>query len=506
MLEGSKVISATQMRLIEEHAISKGASALHFMERAAEQIAAHVERFITQHKRQKSVTLLVGKGNNGGDAYCAGVHLLRKHYHVKAYTVASVSESSVLCQQMHDRFVQEGGVVDLFSHRKGMFSQCQGVLVDGLLGTGFRGKVQEPLLAMIAQANGSKCPIIAIDVPSGLNADTGEVETVAIKAQETLCLGAIKVGFFLNRGLDYVGKISHLDFGLPPFALDAAQAAGYLLSEEHIGDCLPPMRATRHKYQAGYVLAVAGSSGMSGAAILSCSAALRSGAGMVRLFYAPGMEMHLGAIPSEILSCRLEPTEMEKLKDEEKRAKALLIGPGLGRDKCAELLVKKVLRSTTLPCVIDADALFFLGKHPSWHPPRGAILTPHRGEAALLIPDLPVNYTHALQEYAQQHHVTVVLKGAPTWIFHPGMPPLICHQGDPGMATAGCGDVLTGLIASLLSQGLLPRDAAALGVYLHGLAGECAAASLTSYCMTASDVIAHFPDAFRHLCFTKEKG
>lgn len=497
MLEGTKVISATQMRLVEGFAISKGASAVAFMEKAAQEIASHLETFITENRRQKSVVLLVGKGNNGGDAYAAGVHLLRKQFYVKAYSLAAVSDSSSLCQQMHARFVQEGGVVEPFSYRKGMFSHCQGVLLDGLLGTGFRGRVEEPLAAMILEANGSQCPIIAIDVPSGLNADTGEVETVAIEARQTLCLGAPKVGFFLNRGLDYVGEIVYLDFGLPAFAFDSAISAGYLLCEEGMRAYLPKIRATRHKYEAGYVLGVSGSAGMSGAAILSCSAALRSGAGMVRLFYAPGMEMHLGAIPSEIISCRLEPTEMEQLKHEEKRAKALFIGPGLGRDKCAELLVKKVLKSTTLPCVIDADALFFLGKHPSWQPPRGAILTPHRGEAALLIPHLPVNYISALQEYAQKHHVTVVLKGAPTWIFHPDTFPLICHKGDPGMATAGCGDVLTGLIASLLAQGLLPRKAAALAVYLHGLAGELAAQDLTSYCMTASDLIDHFPDAFR---------
>lgn len=480
-MEGLKVISGSQSRLMEEFAILKGASSETFMENAGIAIAKHC----ADHE---IVWLLCGKGNNAGDAYAAGVQLLQKGCSVHAYRLFPLEESSALCQKMHNRFVAAGGKVDLFVPKRGCFHEKRGVILDGLLGTGFKGKVESPLYAIIEEANRSCLPIFSIDIPSGLNADTGDVETVAIHASLTLCLGIPKVGFFLKQGKDYTGTVSYLDFGLPVEAMDSIKPLACLLDEKEVSQLLPQITPTRHKYEAGYVLAVAGSSRLKGAAALSSFAALRAGAGMVRLFYPSDAFLEL---PYEVVSCPIEGGNIKPLLKETARAKALLIGPGLGTSKEVHALVKKILKNVILPCVIDADAL-----DPGVPFPKGSILTPHRGEALRLVPK------GDFQRYVDENQITLVLKGAPTWIFHPKETPLICLRGSPGMATAGSGDVLTGIIAALLSQGLKPRQAAVLGAYLHGIAGEKAAEKLTPYCMVASDLFTYLPDAF----FFCEKG
>lgn len=499
-LEGLKVISATESRLIEEYAVIKGASAQGFMEKAGFEIASYVAKFVDRKGLQRVVSLLVGKGNNGGDAYAAGLSLLKQGFLVKAYPLFPLEKSSSLNQHMHKKFLDTGGIVEPLVTKKEHLKGLDGLILDGLLGTGFCGNVEGVLALAIQEVNKSSHPVIAIDLPSGLNADTGDVQGVAILADATLCLGAPKVGFFLNRGWDHVGSIEYLDFGLSCSSIDAAQGVAYLLREEVMKLQLPKMARGRHKYEAGYVLALAGSSGMRGAALLSCFAALRSGAGIVRLFHPEGMESELSSSLYELICQPLEGSNIKPLLQEEKRAKALLMGPGMGRGKQAESKVQKICRSISLPCVIDADALFFFSKHSSWIPPMNSILTPHRGEALALIPKKTGNWYEEIQRYVEKKKTTLVLKGAPTWIFHPGCDPLVCVRGDPGMATAGSGDVLTGIIAAFLAQGLSPRVAAAMGVYMHGLAGEKAARKLTSYCMIGSDIIAHLPDVFLDFC------
>jgi NAD(P)H-hydrate epimerase len=352
----------------------------------------------------------------------------------------------------------------------------------------------------IEAANRSGLPILAVDIPSGLNGTTGEVETVAIKATETIFLGLPKSGFFLKEGWDHVGALRYASFGLGEKYIAQARAAAFLLNEEALPRCLPPLKRTRHKYQAGYVLAVAGSPRMPGAALLASYAALRSGAGMVRLLHPRGMEAELSGAPFELIRQGWNGREMRTVTCEALKAKAMLVGPGIGRTRQAKRILQRLLEKITLPMVIDADALFFLAQHPGWKLPKGSVLTPHRGEMDLLLGrDLNQEnqtYQELCQAYVEEKKVTLVLKGAPTFIYHPGADPLIITRGDPGMATAGSGDVLTGMIAAMMAQGLDARSAAALAVYLHGISGEIASDLLTSYCMIASDLIDSLPEAF----------
>lgn len=493
MISGEKVITAEEMARIEKLAYAAGASEEEFMESAGKGIAERTLSFIESNLLEKTVTLIVGKGNNGGDAFAAGKHLLAKGFSVHALHAYPLDECSTLSQKQCAQFKSAGGRVSF----KG---ELQGVILDGLTGTGFRGKAEGPLAFMIEEANRSKLPILAIDIPSGLNGSTGEVGSVAIHATQTFYLGLPKLGFFIGQGWDHIGELLAVDFGLGEKYTKEAKPSASLIDSKKTASLLPPIRRSRHKYQAGYVVAVSGSRGFSGAAFLSCSAALRAGAGIVRLFHSWNMEKEMGGAPLEIVKEELSTDGDSRILEECKRASTMLIGPGMGRTRESEKLLKRILPKLPLPSVLDADALYFIAENPRWKLPTQAILTPHRKEAERLLglSDSKDEQTfHSLcQEYVDKKNVTLLLKGGPTFIFHPQTLPLISLRGDPGMATAGTGDVLTGILAALLAQKLEPHAAAILGATLHGISGEIAAFQKTSYSLIASDLIDFLPDAF----------
>ncbi len=492
MLEGLKVITSEEMARIEKLACDEGASELAFMEKAGDGIADAVEDYLEANFLVKEVTLVVGKGNNGGDAFAAGAKLIERGIKTKAIHIFPLEVCSPLCKIMHEKFRSRGGQILHDFH----FGK-EGVILDGLVGTGFRGKAEGILAEAIEQANQSGLPNIAVDIPSGLNGTTGEVGSIAINAVLTIFLQMPKIGFFLKNGWDHVGKLKCVSFGLGKKYIEDADPVAYLFNEENVPNLFPPIKRTRHKYQAGYVLCVAGSPGMPGAAIMASFSALRAGAGIIRLFHPQGMEAQFSGAPYEMIHEGWDGKKLKRIQEEAERAKAMLIGPGIGRTKVQKKMVHHLLKKIALPMVIDADALFFLAENPSWKLPKHSVITPHRGEMNLILHKKKENgLLQMCQAYSDAKKTTIVLKGAPTIIFHPGEAPLIMTMGDPGMATAGSGDVLTGIIAGMLAQGLPPRHAAALSVYLHGKSGELAAEQLTSYCMTASDLIDFLPEAF----------
>lgn len=475
MIEGLKVVTAQEMARIEKKAIERGGKPERWMAAAGRQVADAAISYIQKHRLPKKITLLVGPGNNGGDAYAAGLYLLEEGYHVHAWTVGG--RTSPLNKKFGERFRKKGG---RFARK------LDGLIVDGLLGTGFKGKVEKEMAALIQEANGSGLPILAIDIPSGLNGTTGEGE-IAIRAEETIALGLPKMGFFLRDGWNHVGILRVVDFGLPEEAVAEAESLAYL--PRHIP--LPPLVRNRHKYQAGYVIGYGGSKALSGAAKLSAWAALKGGAGIVRLFHPE----EIGPAPDELICT---PWSEAGWQEALAKGSAVFVGPGLGRSPKTASWLKKHLPRLALPCVIDADAL-----QKGVPLPARAVLTPHRGEAMRLLglrgaPSEEQLFA-ALMKFSAQKKVVVVLKGAPTFIFRPRALPIIVPRGDPGMATAGSGDVLTGVIAALLAQGSSCGEAAVLGVALHALAGEAAARVKTSYCLVASDLIEFMPSAFAAL-------
>ncbi len=465
-MTGYKVITAEEMARLE-----KGGDSEKYMERAGLGVAQCVVQHIEAHGLPKKITLLVGKGNNGGDAYVAGLCLLEKGYEVIAY--ALYDDVSPLNQKFREKFRK----------KQGQFGKTlEGLIIDGLLGTGFKGKLDAKMQALIEKANASHLPIIAIDIPSGLHGTTGEVNPIAIRAKETITLGFMKFGLFIREGWNHVGKVHLVDFGLP---LDKIpEAVAYIPKQLD----LPEIVRTRHKYDAGLVIGFAGSKKMPGAAKLAAYAALRAGAGMVRLF--PPEE--IGDVPLEVICSKWNSKEW---KEALKKAKSVFIGPGLGSR--SEWL-KKHLKTIKLPCVIDADAII-----PNITYPKKAILTPHQGEVLRLLglknaPIIEELFAKIIR-FCTEKELYVVLKGAPTFIFGPKHHPIIIPRGDPGMATAGSGDVLTGIIAALLAQGCGTYEAAILGVSLHALSGEFAAEELTSYCLTAQDLLNFLPAAFHYV-------
>lgn len=500
-LRGHKVVLASDMARAEAESYQEGASEETFMHAAGEAVALSTAEYITKNHLEKHVTLLIGKGNNGGDAFVAGLLLMEKGYEVEALTVFDLEDCSPLNQVQAAHFQNSGGSIRKIDAEENIHFSQKGVILDGLLGTGFKGSIKGALLTVIRAVNRSKIPVVSIDIPSGVNGNTGHVNPEAITAKKTIALGLFKAGCFLLDGYRHLGDYEVKSFGLAPKYTQPIQAIGYLIDESQVASVLPPIQKDRHKYQAGYVVGISGSKGMGGAAKLASLAALRSGAGIVRLFYSEEMEEEMQNSALELIREPWDLHDLSSIQNELKRAKAVFIGPGLGRKEEISKLLRKILPEIKVASVIDADGLFFLAEHPQTTIDAPVIITPHHKEMARLLGQekLGEDFLEKCQTFADAKQWLIVLKGAPTFVFEPGKDPIIIAHGDPGMATAGTGDVLTGVIAALLAQGLQPNEAACLGVYLHAVAGEIAAVDLGSYSIIASDLIEYLPDSFQKL-------
>lgn len=490
------VVSAKEMVRLEQLDKADGASEEAFMEAAGAQVALAVERFQEERGAVHSALFLCAKGNNSGDGYAAAFHLLKRGWAVQVLQLTPLEEASPLCRKWHEAYVQAGGAVKKVSAAKEELFPAEGVIVDALFGTGFHGKIDGLLGEVIEAANHSGLPILAIDIPSGVNGETGAVEGPAIQATQTLFLELPKSGYFFREGWNHAGELEQLHFGLSEKAKMAAQPVAELLCEENL-PALPSVPRSRNKYQAGVVVGLAGSPGMPGASCLSSLAALRAGAGLVRLLHPAGMEAELSASPYELIKIPYHDEEAEKVLQHLNEADAVFIGPGLGRTPSVKRLLQKVVPALEVPLVLDADGLFWLAEG-AFTLPKQTILTPHKGEMSRLLKSsekgpLTLEFMEQCRLYTKAKNVTLLLKGGPTILFALDKVPLISTHGSPGMATAGSGDVLTGILAALLAQGCSCWEAVQLGATLHGKAGEFAAAHYGVHGMIAGDIIDELP-------------
>lgn len=494
-MEGLKVVFPKEMKRIEKLAVEMGLEEEDFMRKAGDEIAKKV---LKKFGSKKNFFLLVGKGNNGGDAYAAGLKLLESECKVKAFHLFPLETCDTLNRLYCKRFQEEGGEVTFVTKAEEIVFSKDGVILDGIFGTGFCGALEGLILSAVEKANLSLLPIVAIDIPSGLDGHTGEVKTNAIFAKTTFFLGLPKVGFFLGEGWNFVGELERIDFGLPESLVKETKAEFVLPNVSKIRELLPKIKRNRHKYEAGSVIGIGGYPGMEGAIKLGGLAALKAGAGIVKIVVPKELDLNA---PPELVSMRWSLDDLDELLVTLNKSKALFIGPGMGRSKEVSELCLKIFPKIEVPCVIDADALYFFSENLNCALPRISIMTPHKKEVLRFFSQ-EKNIHQECQEFVEKRNVILVLKGGPTFIFCPRKTALVIPRGDPGMATAGSGDVLTGIIASLLSQGLSPYAASILGVYLHSLAGEIAAKDKTSFCLMASDLIAYLHLAFKKLIRT----
>jgi ADP-dependent NAD(P)H-hydrate dehydratase / NAD(P)H-hydrate epimerase len=365
--------------------------------------------------------------------------------------------------------------------REGLSEQAD-VVIDALFGTGFQGQPRREALEQIEQMNGTDVPVVAVDVPSGVDASTGEVGSVAVRAAATVTMHAPKVGLLVAPGRFHVGELEVADIGL-----DDVETEHRLVTEE-ILELVPRRSEGDTKYSAGSVLVVGGSPGMSGAVCLTAEAAFRADAGYV------AVATHPEALP--VVEARLLEAvkgTLDRIDRFAERASALAVGPGLGRGDGERALVRRLLRELDLPAVGDADALFEL-EPAEWPAPR--VLTPHAGELARLIGQeagwVDEHRVEALRAAVDAYRCVVLLKGPDTLVGAPGEGVLVSSSGTPGLATAGTGDVLTGVIGAFLAKGMDARLAAAAGAFAHGRAAELATQQVG---MVASDLLDALPDA-----------
>lgn len=495
-LEGIKIISAKEMARLEQEAILEGISPEKFMTQAAENLAQAIDELVCELGAPKNITVIAGKGNNGGDGLATALCLLARGFSVKAFCLYPIEKCSPLNRKFF-RLLSAKIPVEPWDD-----SSCfleKGCVLDAICGTGFQQEPDAIMNSAIEKINASSLLVVSIDIPSGLDGNLGVTQPHIVKAHTTFFLEMAKTGFFIQGGFAFVGQLKKIAFGLPQKFHDRALAFGYLLQEDHLKQTLPVMDRLQHKYSRGYVVGVAGSQGMSGAALLASLGAMRSGAGIVRLFHRCAAQEIAAQKFLEVITSSLDLEHPEEFFEQEHRARALFFGPGLGQEISCLQHVLDLLQRCSKPCVVDADLLEPYAQDTRKFSSE-IIMTPHRKEMLRCLGKLEISndedFFEDIQGFVEEKKVVVVLKGAPTLIFAPKKPLLVMVHGDKGMATAGSGDILSGMIAGLLSRGMRTREAAALAVYIHGRAGEIAASKKTSQSMIATDILEHIPDVF----------
>ena len=511
------VVSAQEMRELDRLTIEKyGVPSLVLMERAGAAIAqAILQRFARATK--KGVLIVAGKGNNGGDGFVVARLLKKKRIHCAVALLARKDELSPDASHNLRAFLKlKGKVVEIVPDRLELLSReidSKGLLVDAIFGTGMKNEVRGEYAEAITWMNASGLPMVAVDIPSGLHTDTGMPLGTAIQAEMTVALGYPKLGEVIYPGLDCVGDLAVADIGIDSNAVREVNPKTELLVQEEIGWLVPSREPDTHKGTYGHLLVMAGSRGKTGAAILACRAAMRTGAGLVTL---AGPRALNDIFASSLVEVMTEPLgdngaeNIESLSEEEwrrllERKDAFLFGPGIGVSEYTHNALRWLLRNLEMPWVIDADGLNTLALEIDRlrHAKTPPILTPHPGEMARLIGkgNATVNQDRigVARSFAVANRCHIVLKGARTVIATAEGKVFINPTGNPGMASGGMGDVLAGMLGALLGQGLSPEHAMKLGVYLHGFAGDRIAADKGEIGLIASDVIGELPHAMRAL-------
>ncbi|MGH8228372.1 MAG: NAD(P)H-hydrate dehydratase [Steroidobacteraceae bacterium] len=465
--------STAQVRALDAHASRDlGVPGYTLMKRAGEAALRFLRTcWPTCHR----VAIVCGGGNNGGDGYVLARFAQAAGLTVTVLAAVAPERLAGDALQAYRDFVASGGHVSGFQADR--LQGCE-VVVDALLGTGLASRVRAEAAAVIAALNGASRPIFSLDVPSGLDSDTGEPLGAAVRAECTVTFVALKTGLYLGSGPEHAGAIYFDDLEVPVPATQEFAPRLERIVEAEISAALPRRAHAAHKGDFGRVLIVGGGAGMPGAVRLAGEAALRVGAGLVTVAVAPQNVVAIAAGRPELICLGLE--QARELEPAIERADVIAVGPGLGKTPWSASVLDVVLQSDK-PLVVDADALNILAERSGQRRRGGWILTPHPGEAARLLETttgaIQRDRLAALGGLVERYGGVVVLKGAGTLVGAEGCIPGLCERGNPGMASAGMGDVLTGATAGVLAQCADPWRAARVAVLVHAMSGDSAARS-----------------------------
>lgn len=500
------VLTASEIQRIDRITIEEiGIPGAVLMEQAGKACAEEAERILPTDGPGR-VAVVCGKGNNGGDGLVAARYLHHAGHQVDIFLLAhadGLQGDALLNKHILDHLNLPLQVKASDESIRALDLSGYNVLVDAIFGTGLSNPVRGVFATAIEVINRSGVPVVAIDLPSGVCADSGQVLGSAVEAKVTVTFGAPKRGHLLHPGAKLIGDLTVVDIGFPPHLFPTGPGSTWLLTDEDMAPYLQLRESDSHKGDFGHLLVVAGSADRPGAAGLCCQAACSSGAGLVTLGAAPEVleRVVIGAVEYMGISIH----NFEDLMAASAGKQALAIGPGLGQQPAMSNLIRKAVANLDVPMVIDADGLNSLvgALDELKRAPAARILTPHPGEMARLTgkttAQIQADRFGAARSLASETNAVVVLKGAGTVVADPDGTLFFIPTGNPGMAAGGAGDVLTGVISALVCQGLSPLEAASVGAYLHGATGDLAAKRLGQRGQTASDLVRLLPEVIRRV-------
>lgn len=518
------LVSAREMQEMDAETIhSFGIPGLVLMEnagRGAVEALLSAADFKTIHK----IAVIAGKGNNGGDGFVMARILSEKGFSVTVFLLSSKKAlkgdakiNMNLFETLCDRYASVS-MVEIQNEEELRAAKPtilhHDLLVDAILGTGLNSEVKGLIRDVIELMNQSAKPVFSVDIPSGLHADTGKPMGLSVKAFATATFAFAKAGHILYPGNLYTGKLSIIDIGIPGFIAKEKKIRLSLIEKHEVAALFPPREFNSHKGSFGHLLVIAGSTGKTGAAALCADAAMRCGTGLVTLGVPASLHPVMETLVLEPMTHPLPEKDPGCLSDDGvpdilgilKDKQALALGPGLGTHEGTRKLVRDLVQKCPVPMVLDADALNALAEKPDVLKTKNcpAILSPHPGEMARLCgvstKNIQADRIGIARGFASEFGVILVLKGAQSVIALPDGQTFISPTGNPGMASGGMGDVLTGMISGFLAQGFSPESASLAGVYIHGLCADVLSKKTGAFGFLAKDMIRAIPETiFQHL-------
>lgn len=501
-----KIFTAAQIHELDKYTIeNEPIESIDLMERAAKALTRAI---MDEYSSLMPVIVFAGPGNNGGDALAVARMLAENNYTVTVYLFNVNGKLSNDCAVNKVRLMDNRRVKNFIEVRQEFEPPVleEGMLIiDGIFGSGLNKPLAGGFASLVKYINSSAATVVSIDVPSGLMTEdnTYNVRANIIHADLTLTLQHVKLAFLFKENQPYVGRLKVLDIRLSKEGIQKLDANYTMLEENDVRQMILPRSAFAHKGDMGHALLIAGSYGMGGAAVLAAKACLRSGCGKLTVHSPKKNNMVLQiSVPEAIIQLdREETTFSEPIDTEEYHVVG--IGPGIGTSEQSAIAMISQIRRSQCPIVADADALNMLGTHRSWMQqlPKGMILTPHPKELDRMEGNCADSYERLVKasNLAERIQGYVILKGHYSALCMPDGHVIFNSTGNAGMATAGSGDVLTGIITGLLARGYKQAEACLLGMYLHGLAGDIAAKELGEESLIASDLIQYLPKAFKRL-------